>query len=320
MNIAGIKPILAEDYISYDGQYIKEFGIEDLIECISDNLPEIIKRTFHRIKNSRIEYKRKESIKYVMLAAASNFCITGYLPQYIDIVVLNTIEVGMIMKITKIFEFDIPYKTLSLITLSIIEPKMKPHVKKNIFSNLSNYIPIIGQFINGSFVNRSSIALKTLALGKAYTSLMIKMYNDEYTIDDFNSEYGKTKIQKDLTKMFNDNLNKGKHLFNNKEITTENNDEILKNIIYDMYINGLTDNEYTINDLKKNIHEYLRKLVQYIDELTDNEYTINDLKNNINEYLRKMVLYIDGLTDKEYTINNLKKNIHKKFKKILENY
>lgn len=106
--IRGIVPVLAQDYEVIDGYpTIKAFGLDKLVEVMSDVLPEAVRDTFVAMQIVNLDAKQS-SAKKTVTAAALAAAATGAAPiPFRWQALLRPAQVAMLVRITAIYRLPI---------------------------------------------------------------------------------------------------------------------------------------------------------------------------------------------------------------------
>lgn len=192
--IAGVVPVLAENYEIDDTYSIKSFGLDNLSHMMNKVIPDTVKKTFVAIQCANLELKI-EKAHAVVVAAAAAAAATGAIPiPFSDAAVLIPGQVGMLAGITACFGLQLEKVTLTAIVSSTIGTIGTTVLGKNIVSGLLKCIPGVGSVVGGA-ISAATASTLTVALGEAYIILMTNVYKGDMKIEDLNSKKGKAKIR-----------------------------------------------------------------------------------------------------------------------------
>lgn len=197
--------MLAQD-IDFNGEYeARAFGLDRLIDIMSEVLPAEIQETLQNIQKVSLESKKEMAHAAVATAVAASFG-EGFAPiPFSDAALLIPTEVSMIGAITVIFGMDIGKSFLTGFISSTLGAGSATILGKNIVSNLLKCIPGVGTVIDGA-ISGTTAGLLTTALGEAYILIMEKIFVGEMNNEDIYSEAG----QEEMKRLFKSELKKNR--------------------------------------------------------------------------------------------------------------
>ena len=201
LDICKVVPILAQD-MDFDEEYVaKSFGLDTLINVMSEVLPSELQDTLQNIQKVSLEAKKKHARAAIATAVAASFG-EGFTPiPFADAVLLVPTQVAMISAITVIFGLEINKAFLTAFVTSTLGSGSATLIGKTIVSNILKFLPGVGTSI-GSVISGTTAGLVTTALGEAYLILMEQIYKGEINKDALNSSEG----QKQMNKLFKERL------------------------------------------------------------------------------------------------------------------
>lgn len=196
LNVTQIIPVLAQDYeFDEDNPPIRAYGLDKLADVMNDVLPEKIQDTFINVQKCSLKMKVERANKYI-ITAASAAAAAGATPiPFSDAVILVPIQITMLSGITKSFGFHITKAILSTILAGTIGTVGATVLGKTIVSNVLKFIPGVGS-VAGAVISGGTAAAITTALGKAYISILSKVYKGEMELNELETEAGKEAIRK----------------------------------------------------------------------------------------------------------------------------
>ena len=205
LHIAKVVPVLAQD-MDFDEEYIaRAYGLDKLIDVMSEVLPSELQNTLQNVQKASLESKKRAAHAAVATAVAAAFG-EGFSPiPFSDAALLVPTQVGMIAGITVIFGMDISKSFLTGFTSATIGSAGMTVLGKTIVSNLIKLIPGIGT-ATGGMISGTTAGLLTTALGEAYILIMEMIYKGDMKKEDLFTEEG----QKEMTRLFKDQLKKAK--------------------------------------------------------------------------------------------------------------
>jgi len=205
LDIVKVVPLLAQD-MEFDDEYIaRVYGLDRLIDVMTEVLPVELQNTLQNVQKASLEAKKKASQGVIASAVAASFG-EGFAPiPFSDAALLIPTQVGMIAGITVIFGMDISKSFLTSFVSATIGSAGATVLGKTIVSNLLKLIPGVGT-VTGGFISGTTAGILTTALGTAYLLIMEMVYKGEISKEDLYSEEGKAT----MVKLFKAELKKGK--------------------------------------------------------------------------------------------------------------
>lgn len=196
--IRGIVPVLAKDYIiSEDFPTIKSYGLDKLVDVMSDVLPEAVRDTFVAIQIVNLDAKHA-SAKKTVAAAALAAAATGAAPiPFSDAALLVPAQVAMLMRITAIYRIPIQKAALTTIATAAVGTVGTTILGKTIVSNALKFIPGVGTVVGGA-ISATTAAALTTALGNTYIGLMTKIAKGEMKTTDLSTKEGQEAFKREF--------------------------------------------------------------------------------------------------------------------------
>lgn len=203
LDIVKVVPVLAQD-MDFDEEYVaKAYGLDKLIDIMSESLPGELQDTLQNVQKASLEAKKKYSQAAVATAVTAAFG-EGFAPiPFSDAAVLIPTQVAMIASITTIFGMEVNKSLLTGFVSSTIGTAGATVLGKTIVSNLIKLIPLVGTGVGG-LISGSTASLLTTALGEAYIVVMEMIYKGEVKSEDLYSKDG----QATMSKIFKEELKK----------------------------------------------------------------------------------------------------------------
>lgn len=202
LDIVKVIPLLAMD-MNFDDEYIaKSYGLDNLINVMTEVLPDELQNTLQNIQNASLEAKKNAAHKAVATAVTAAFA-EGFAPiPFSDAALLIPTQVAMIARITVIFGLEVNKSFLTAFVSSTLGAGSATVIGRTIVSNILKFIPGIGTAAGGT-ISGATASLLTTALGEAYILVMEKIYKGEIKKDDLYSE----KAKNIFTSLFKEKLN-----------------------------------------------------------------------------------------------------------------
>lgn len=203
LDIIKVIPVLAQD-MDFDGEYVaKAYGLDQLVDIMSEALPEELQDTLQNVQKASLKSKKKRSRAVVAAASAVAFG-EGFIPiPFSDAAVLIPTQITMIASITTNFGMSISKSVIMSFKSSTIGTAGTTILGKSMVSNLFKLIPGVGTGVGG-MISGSTASLLTTALGEAYIKFMEMIYKGELKKEDLYDQNG----QKAISKMFKEELTK----------------------------------------------------------------------------------------------------------------
>ena len=203
LDIIKVIPVLAQD-MDFDGEYVaKAYGLDQLVDIMSEALPEELQDTLQNVQKASLKSKKKRSRAVVAAASAVAFG-EGFIPiPFSDAAVLIPTQITMIASITTNFGMSISKSVIMNFISSTIGTAGTTILGKSMVSNLFKLIPGVGTGVGG-MISGSTASLLTTALGEAYIKFMEMIYKGELKKEDLYDQNG----QKAISKMFKEELTK----------------------------------------------------------------------------------------------------------------
>ena len=203
LDIIKVIPVLAQD-MDFDGEYVaKAYGLDQLVDIMSEALPEELQDTLQNVQKASLKSKKKRSRAVVAAASAVAFG-EGFIPiPFSDAAVLIPTQITMIASITTNFGMSISKSVIMSFISSTIGTAATTILGKSMVSNLFKLIPGVGTGVGG-MISGSTASLLTTALGEAYIKFMEMIYKGELKKEDLYDQNG----QKAISKMFKEELTK----------------------------------------------------------------------------------------------------------------
>lgn len=199
LDVIQVVPVLAMDY-DIDEEYVaKAYGLDTLIQVMSEVLPGELQDTLQNVQKASLEEKKRFAQAAVATATAAAFG-EGFSPiPFADAALLIPTQVAMIGSITAIFGMDVNKSIITAFVSSTLGAGGATVAGRAIVSNILKLLPGAGSVVGGS-ISGATAGLLTTALGEAYILLMEAVYKGEIKSVDVNTEIGRRKM-KELFKL-----------------------------------------------------------------------------------------------------------------------
>ena len=195
-HITKVLPVLAQD-MELDEEYtIKAYGLDTLIELMTNVLPDDLQNTLQNVQKASLEAKKKRAQAIVAASVTATFG-EGFIPvPFADASMLVPTQVTMLASITAVFGMNISKSLLTCFVSSTIGAGGATILGRTIASNLLKMIPGVGTAVGG-IISGATAGLLTTALGEAYIKILEMIFKGEMCQEELDTPEGKKKI-KDL--------------------------------------------------------------------------------------------------------------------------
>jgi uncharacterized protein (DUF697 family)/GTP-binding protein EngB required for normal cell division len=150
-------------------------GLNNLIELVSEVIPEGKRRALAASQKASIDYKKKQAHKIVATATTAAATAGASPIPLSDAAILAPIQIGMLAGITSVFGLELSKGTLATLISSGIGVTGATFAGRAIASNLIKLIPGIGTTAGGVISATTASAL-TIALGESYISVLSSIF------------------------------------------------------------------------------------------------------------------------------------------------
>ena len=201
LDIVKVVPVLAKD-MEFDDEYTaKTYGLDHLVDLMSEALPQELEKAFQNVQIANLEAKKKNARKAIATAVSASFT-EGFTPiPFADAALLVPTQVSMIAAITIIYGFEANKRFLTAFMSATIGPLLATGLGRTLSANLLKLIPGAGS-LGGGLISATTASLITTAMGEAYIRLMEMIIKGEIRKEDLETRAGK----KQITQLFKKNL------------------------------------------------------------------------------------------------------------------
>lgn len=194
LSVCQIVPVLASDYEIDEDYTVKAYGLDTLIEVMTQVLPDELQDTLQNVQIASLEQKKRRAHAAVAAATTAAFG-EGFAPiPFADAALLVPTQVTMIASITAIFGLNVSRSIITGFVSSTIGAGGATILGRTIAANLVKLIPGAGTAAGG-MISGATAGLLTTALGEAYIQLMTAVYKGELKAAELNSETGRQKMK-----------------------------------------------------------------------------------------------------------------------------
>ncbi|WP_305181363.1 YcjF family protein [Dubosiella newyorkensis] len=201
LDIVKVVPVLAKD-MEFDDEYTaKAYGLDHLVDLMSEALPQELEKAFQNVQIANLEAKKKNARKAIATAVSAS-STEGFTPiPFADAALLVPTQVSMIAAITIIYGFEANKRFLTAFMSATIGPLLATGLGRTLSANLLKLIPGAGS-LGGGLISATTASLITTAMGEAYIRLMEMIIKGEIRKEDLETRAGK----KQITQLFKKNL------------------------------------------------------------------------------------------------------------------
>ena len=193
LDVVQIVPVLAQDYELEDDHVLKSYGLNELIQVMSEILPNELAETLQNVQIASLDQKKRHAQAVVATTTLAATGVGAAPIPFSDCVVLVPFELSMIASITVIFGFNINKSILTAFLSSTIGAGGATVLGKTIVTNLIKFIPGAGTVLGGA-ISAGTAGVITAALGEAYIRIMELIFKGEMSIDDLSTKKGKEEM------------------------------------------------------------------------------------------------------------------------------
>lgn len=158
-----------------DGHVIPSMGLNDLVEATAELIPEAFQRSFAAAQKVSLDNKKKSA--HIAVAAAATAAVgVGAAPiPFADAVVLVPIQVGMLARISTVFEIDLSEGFLRTLVTAMVGTTGATLAGRAIVSGLLKLIPGVGSVVGGAIAATTAATLTT-TLGEIYVAVLAALF------------------------------------------------------------------------------------------------------------------------------------------------
>ncbi len=194
LDVVQVVPVLAQDYEIDDEYVAKAFGLETLLNVMTEVLPDELQETLQNVQKASLKAKKRYAQAAVATATAAAFG-EGFSPiPFADCALLIPTQVAMIASITAIFGLDVNKSIITAFISSALGTGGATIAGKTIASNLLKLVPGAGTVVGGT-ISGATAGVITTALGEAYISLMVAVYKGDLKASELGTKEGKKKMK-----------------------------------------------------------------------------------------------------------------------------
>ena len=193
LDVVQIVPVLAQDYELGDDYVIKSYGLDMLIQVMSEILPNELAETLQNVQIASLDQKKRHAQAVVATTTLAATGVGAAPIPFSDCVALVAVQLSMITSITVIFGFNINKSILTAFLSSTIGAGGATVLGKTIVTNLIKFIPGAGTVLGGA-ISAGTAGVITAALGEAYIRIMELIFKGEMSIDDLSTKKGKEEM------------------------------------------------------------------------------------------------------------------------------
>lgn len=200
LRVKGIVTVLAEDYIISDDFSVKSYGLDMLIDTMTQVLSAELRITLQNVQIASLKNKIAEAELSVhkFTAAAATAAATPI--PFSDAAVLVPIQVAMIARVTAIFGISVTNSILTGIVSSVAGTAGATYFGRAFVSGMLKLVPGIGSLAGGA-ISAATAGTITEAMGQAYIQLMVMIYKGELTESAIGSDEFKEILKAKMKKL-----------------------------------------------------------------------------------------------------------------------
>lgn len=219
LNVIGVIPILAQDYEINEEYVAKAYGLEELIQLMSKELPNKLQATIQNVQIASINLKKKYANRIVKSCAVATL-IEGFVPiPLTDSLMMIPTQVSMLVSITVAFGISVDKGTLATAITSVLGTKGATITGKAISKQLAKLLP--GGSIIGGAISGTTASLVTIALGQSYIKIMEAVCRGELKESEIGTDKGKRMFEQSFKERLKANKNMSKKDILNGNLNTD---------------------------------------------------------------------------------------------------
>ncbi|MGQ9836388.1 MAG: YcjF family protein [Cyanobacteriota bacterium] len=211
-----IVPVLARDKVINRQTIIPAHGLEHLIGCTLELLPEVARLAFIQQQLLRVDLKAEAALKYVSGYVASAAFIGAAPLPLSDAPLLVVAQIGMIASISFIFGYTASPSFYYSLIAALAGIGGAVVTGRTIVSNLLKFIPGAGA-IAGGILQSTAAATLTLSLGLAYIEVMKAITRAEIK----GVQLSESEIQQLFVQQYHDYVSSGRKTLKDEKIRDE---------------------------------------------------------------------------------------------------
>ncbi|MBQ8010975.1 MAG: 50S ribosome-binding GTPase [Oscillospiraceae bacterium] len=194
LSVCQVVPVLAADYEIDEDYTVKAYGLDTLIEVMTQVLPDELQDTLQNVQIASLEQKKRRAHAAVAAATTAAFG-EGFAPiPFADAALLVPTQVTMIASITAIFGLNVSRSIITGFVSSTLGAGGATILGRTIVANLVKLIPGAGTAAGG-MISGATAGLLTTALGEAYIQLMTAVYKGELKAGELTSDAGRLRMK-----------------------------------------------------------------------------------------------------------------------------
>ena len=194
LSVCQVVPVLAADYEIDEDYTVKAYGLDTLIEVMTQVLPDELQDTLPNVQIASLEQKKRRAHAAVAAATTAAFG-EGFAPiPFADAALLVPTQVTMIASITAIFGLNVSRSIITGFVSSTLGAGGATILGRTIVANLVKLIPGAGTAAGG-MISGATAGLLTTALGEAYIQLMTAVYKGELKAGELTSDAGRLRMK-----------------------------------------------------------------------------------------------------------------------------
>lgn len=198
LDVVGVVPVLAQDYEIDEDYTAKAYGLETLLEIMTQTLPGECLKALQFVQKASLNAKIKSAQKIVagFVSTAAGEAVVPI--PLSDAAMLIPTQVSMIAGITVVFGIDVSKSVILSFVSSALGTSAATIAGKTLAANLLKLFPGAGSIAGGA-ISAATAGLLTTALGEAYIALMVAVYKGEISESDLATAEGREKFKELVT-------------------------------------------------------------------------------------------------------------------------
>lgn len=189
--LSNVVRVRALDEILDDGHRMPPYGLDDLVEVTAELIPEALHSAFATAQKVKLQLKRNSAHNAVKIAAGAS-AIAGASPiPFSDAASLVPIQIGMLVRISKVFGVDLTEKFLRTLAFAVFGTSATTLAGRAVVSTLLKLFPGVGT-VAGAAIAATTAAALTTSLGELYIAVLVTLTEDSDGVpsaDDIEREF-----------------------------------------------------------------------------------------------------------------------------------
>lgn len=200
LGIKDVVLVLGEKYEINEDITIEPYGLQQLTESMKEKLPKALEQVLREVQVAALKEKKEASEEIIHWASGAAAAAGATPIPFADAAVLVPIQVGMIGKITSLYDIDLTKSIITGIVSALAGAAGATYLGRTIATNLIKLIPGAGT-IAGGVISAGTAAALTEAMGHAYNRVMLMVYIGEIDASEIGSDKFIERLKEEMKKL-----------------------------------------------------------------------------------------------------------------------